>query len=201
MATIASVVLEDAVQAIPTAELMSNPPPLEWTILCPRHERFTELELDNYQVALVPFRHDTDGTNGNPQRGRRINHLLLLPLTWKELVTRVHSEMGHSDSAEDKNTVQLGQVSIDFSSMEVSRADRPVSLTTLEFKILKFFISNPRRVISRDELLNEVWGYNNYPCTRTVDNHVLKLRQKLEVDPAHPIHFRTVHGTGYKFIA
>jgi len=108
--------------------------------------------------------------------------------------------MGHSDSFEDKNIVRFGQVSIDLLSFEVRRSDRPVSLTAMEFKVLKFFVSNPRRVISRDELLNDVWGYDNYPCTRTVDNHVLKLRQKLEADPMHPVHFRTVHGIGYKFI-
>jgi DNA-binding response OmpR family regulator len=55
-------------------------------------------------------------------------------------------------------------------------------------------------VISRTELLNEVWGYNNYPTTRTVDTHILRLRQKLERDPTDPVHFRTVHGTGYKFV-
>jgi DNA-binding response OmpR family regulator len=69
----------------------------------------------------------------------------------------------------------------------------------MEFKVLQFFVSNPNRVISRDDLLNEVWGYANYPCTRTVDNHVLKLRQKLEEEAAQPIHFRTVHRVGYKF--
>jgi DNA-binding response OmpR family regulator len=55
-------------------------------------------------------------------------------------------------------------------------------------------------VISRDELLNEVWGYESYPCTRTVDNHILRLRKKLEPEPRRPRHFRTVHGTGYKFL-
>jgi len=60
-------------------------------------------------------------------------------------------------------------------------------------------IHNARRVISRDELLNEVWGYENYPCTRTVDNHIMRLRHKLEQIPSRPAHFRTVHGTGYKF--
>jgi len=65
---------------------------------------------------------------------------------------------------------------------------------------LKFLVQNAERVISRDELLNEVWGYQNYPSTRTVDNHILKLRQKLEKDPANPVHFRTVHGMGYKFV-
>ena len=61
--------------------------------------------------------------------------------------------------------------------------------------------TTPRRVISRDELLNEVWGYEKYPCTRTVDNHILKLRKKLETEPAHPKHFHTVHSCGYKFLS
>jgi len=75
-----------------------------------------------------------------------------------------------------------------------------VALTSQEFKMLKFMVQNPERVISREELLNEVWGYQNYPTTRTVDNHLLKLRQKLEKDPANPVHFRTVHGAGYRFV-
>ena len=84
--------------------------------------------------------------------------------------------------------------------MEVARANRSVKLTAMEFKVLRFFVFNQNRVISRDELLNEVWGYENYPCTRTVDNHVLKLRQKLERDPSNPVHFRTAHGMGYRFV-
>ena len=80
------------------------------------------------------------------------------------------------------------------------RKGEPVMLTALEFKTLKYLAQNARRVISRDELLNEVWGYENYPCTRTVDNHILRLRQKLEKNPSRPVHFRTVHGAGYKFL-
>jgi len=84
--------------------------------------------------------------------------------------------------------------------MEIHRNGRPVILTCKEFKTLAYLIKNPRRVISRDELLSEVWGYANYPSTRTVDNHILKLRQKLERDPSRPVHFRTVQGAGYKFL-
>jgi DNA-binding response OmpR family regulator len=94
----------------------------------------------------------------------------------------------------------FGDVKVSFSCMEASRKGEPVELTSLEFKTLKYLAKNARRVISRDELLNEVWGYENYPCTRTVDNQILKLRQKLERDPARPVHFRTVHGAGYKFL-
>jgi DNA-binding response OmpR family regulator len=97
-------------------------------------------------------------------------------------------------------TVTFGDVSIDFSAMEALRQGSPVVLTTQEFKTLKYLVQNARRVISRDELLNEVWGYENYPCTRTVDNHILRLRQKLETDPSRPAHFLTIHRAGYKFL-
>jgi DNA-binding response OmpR family regulator len=89
---------------------------------------------------------------------------------------------------------------VDFNKMELTRAGLQVSLTPQEFRILKFFARNVERVISREELLNHVWGFNCYPSTRTVDNHLVKLRQKLEIDPVNPHHFRTVHGVGYKFV-
>jgi DNA-binding response OmpR family regulator len=98
------------------------------------------------------------------------------------------------------DTFEFGGVKVCFSTMEIHRNGRPVILTRKEFKTLAYLINNPRRVISRDELLNEVWGYENYPCTRTVDNHILKLRKKLETEPAHPKHFHTVHSSGYKFL-
>jgi DNA-binding response OmpR family regulator len=91
-------------------------------------------------------------------------------------------------------------VHIDFTSMEATRSGKPVAMTAQEFKLLKFFAMSPERVISREELLNEVWGYQNYPSTRTVDNHILRLRQKLEPDPANPRFFLTMHGAGYKFV-
>ena len=98
------------------------------------------------------------------------------------------------------DTFEFGGVKVCFSTMEIHRNGRLVILTRKEFKTLTYLIKNPRRVISRDELLNEVWGYENYPCTRTVDNHILKLRKKLETEPAHPKHFHTVHSSGYKFL-
>ena len=94
----------------------------------------------------------------------------------------------------------FGEVRINFPEMTAHRQGKPIELTNMEFKTLKYLTQNPRLVISRDQLLNEVWGYENYPCTRTVDNHILRLRQKLERDPSRPIHFVTVHGAGYKFL-
>jgi len=102
--------------------------------------------------------------------------------------------------ARAESVFAFGDVTIHFSAMEALRKGEPVVLTTMEFKMLKYLIQNAHRVISRDELLNEVWGYENYPCTRTVDNHILRLRQKLERDPSHPVHFLTIHGVGYKFL-
>jgi len=93
-----------------------------------------------------------------------------------------------------------GDMTISFSAMEVRRRGALVALTRKEFQTLAYFLKNARRVISRDELLNQVWGYKCYPCTRTVDNHILRLRKKLEPEPALPKHLRTVHGVGYKFL-
>jgi hypothetical protein len=98
------------------------------------------------------------------------------------------------------DTFEFGGVTGCFSTMEIHRNGRSVTLTCKEFKTLAYLIKNAGRVISRDELLNEVWGYENYPCTRTVDNHILRLRKKLETEPAHPKHFHTVHSSGYKFL-
>jgi len=98
------------------------------------------------------------------------------------------------------DTFEFGGVKGCLSTMEIHRNGRPVTLTSKEFKTLAYLIKNPGRVISRDELLNEVWGYDNYPCTRTVDSHISKLRKKLEAEPAHPRHFHTVHSSGYKFL-
>jgi DNA-binding response OmpR family regulator len=165
------------------------------------YERITHLELDSYRIALVPRNRHHYRTGRSDSSVRQAAELLLLPLTWKELVTQVRWEVGHPISTDKTHILEFADVRIDLLSLEVSRAERPVVLTTMEFKVLKFFVMNPNRAISRDELLNQVWGYDNYPCTRTVDNHVMKLRQKLEPsDEAPPVHFRTVHGVGYKFI-
>ena len=99
-----------------------------------------------------------------------------------------------------ENEFTFGDVTVNFPAMLAYRNGQSVGFTNIEFKTLKYLIHNVRRVISRDELLNQVWGYENYSCTRTVDNHILRLRQKLEREPSRPVHFQTVHGAGYKFL-
>ncbi len=122
------------------------------------------------------------------------------PFSPRELLARVRAALRHTAPTADVQLVSFGDISADFKKMEVKRDGATVVLTAQEFKTFQFFVQNADRVISRDELLNEVWGYQNYPSTRTVDNHILKLRQKLEKDPSSPVHFRTVHGMGYKFV-
>ena len=122
------------------------------------------------------------------------------PFSPRELLARVRAALRHNSRTPDVQVVSFDDISVDFKKMEVKRDGKIVVLTAQEFKTFQFLVQNADRVISRDELLNEVWGYQNYPSTRTVDNHILKLRQKLEKDPSSPVHFRTVHGMGYKFV-
>ena len=122
------------------------------------------------------------------------------PFSPKELLARVGAVMRRAERTLPSDAYSFGDIIVDFAKMEVTRDGKPVTLTAHEFKTLKYFTQNPERVLSRDELLNQVWGYECYPSTRTVDNHILRLRQKLEKDPVNPLHFRTVHKVGYKFV-
>jgi DNA-binding response OmpR family regulator len=125
------------------------------------------------------------------------------PFSPRELTARVQAAIRRNQQPNPTavSRVAFGIVAADFSAMEFSKDGVPVILTANEIKLLKYFIDHAERVITREQLLNDVWGYTSYPTTRTVDNQVMKLRQKLEVDPARPVHFRTMHGIGYKFVA
>jgi DNA-binding response OmpR family regulator len=122
------------------------------------------------------------------------------PFSPRELLARVQAAIRRSMRSRVRSNSSFGDVQVDFERMLVMRNARQVILTAHEFKLLCFFMDNPERVVSREELLKEVWGYNSYPSTRTVDNQILKLRQKLEQNPANPVHFCTVHGAGYRFV-
>lgn len=122
------------------------------------------------------------------------------PFSPRELMARVQAAIRRRRKPATATIYRFGDCDIDFSKMSVRKCGKPVVLTSHEFKLLKFFTDNAERVLSREELLNDVWGYNSYPTTRTVDNQLLKLRQKLEADPANPQHLQTVYGAGYKFV-
>jgi DNA-binding response OmpR family regulator len=122
------------------------------------------------------------------------------PFSPRELLARVRAAIRRASRTDVGQLFAFGLVSVDFAKMELTRNGQRVQMTAQEFKVLEFFAHNPERVVSRSELLNEVWGYQNYPSTRTVDNHIWKLRLKLEDDPKNPVHFQTVHSVGYKFM-
>lgn len=113
------------------------------------------------------------------------------------LLRRVPSEaLAHAES----RVYQFGAIQVDLQRSEVLRDSHHVDLSALEFRLLRYFIEHRGQTLSRDELLNEVWGHTVLASTRTVDVHVAWLRQKLELHPRHPQHILTVHGLGYKFV-
>jgi two-component system alkaline phosphatase synthesis response regulator PhoP len=127
---------------------------------------------------------------------------LVKPFDMAELLARIEALLRRSPSARvTSDGFRFADVDVDFRRAEVTKAGQPIELSAREFKLLRYFCEHQGATISRDELLNEVWGYNSMPSTRTVDVHVAWLRQKLEANPRRPEHLLTVHGLGYKFIA
>ena len=126
---------------------------------------------------------------------------LVKPFEMAELLARVEALLRRGTRTADPtgDRVQFGNVAVDFRRAEVTKAGTPVELSAREFKLLRYFVEHRGAALSRDELLNGVWGYNAMPNTRTVDVHVAWLRQKLEDNPRHPQFILTVHGLGYKF--
>lgn len=127
---------------------------------------------------------------------------LTKPFETMELLARIEAILRRAPgtSAVAAGTYQFGEIKIDFRRAEVTRGDETIELSAREFQLLRYFIEHREATLSRDELLNEVWGYDSMPTTRTVDVHVAWLRQKLEPNPRHPQYILTVHGLGYKFV-
>ncbi len=122
------------------------------------------------------------------------------PFSPRELTARVQAAIRRQRKPRTETIYRFADCEIDFKKMTARRSGNQVILTAHEFKLLKYFTENVERVLTREVLLNEVWGYNAFPTTRTVDNQILKLRQKLESDPADPRHLLTIYGAGYKFV-
>ena len=122
------------------------------------------------------------------------------PFEMVELLARIEAKLRRAPvSPHPSEGYQFGNVRIDFRRAEVTRDGEPMELSAREFQLLKYFIEHRGATLTREELLNEVWGYNAMPSTRTVDVHVAWLRQKIEPNPRHPQFVITVHGMGYKF--
>ena len=125
------------------------------------------------------------------------------PFSLPELLARVRALLRRSQTPAAKGPLEalaFDDVQIDFEKYEARRAGAEVEMTRKEFQVLRYLVSRPGKVVTREELLEKVWGYERYPTTRTVDNHILSLRAKLERDSANPRRIVTVHGVGYKWV-
>ena len=128
---------------------------------------------------------------------------LTKPFEMAELLARLEALLRRAPRQVTPSTesFQFGDVHVDFRKAEVTRSGTQLELSAREFKLLCYFIEHRGATLSRDELLNEVWGYNAMPSTRTVDVHIAWLRQKIETEPRRPAYIHTIHGLGYKFTA
>jgi two-component system alkaline phosphatase synthesis response regulator PhoP len=122
------------------------------------------------------------------------------PFGIRELLARIRVRLRRRAPAAADSTLRFSDVEVDFDRQEARRAGARIDLTGKEFDVLRLLAANKGRIVTRDRLLDEVWGYEHYPTTRTVDNHVLRLRQKLEPSPSDPRHILSVYGEGYKFV-
>jgi len=124
------------------------------------------------------------------------------PFSIRELLARVKAHLRRENRGVGlvPEVVQLASGKIDFGRFKVIRANNETDLTSLEADVLRYLINKKGKVVTRDDLLDKIWGYEKFPTTRTIDNHILKLRKKIEKDPNHPKHILTVYGGGYRFI-
>lgn len=122
------------------------------------------------------------------------------PFSFLELMARVEAVLRRAARpAEQVENAEFGDVEVNFKTFEATKAGRPLELSPREFKMMKYFAEHRGEVVTRDQLLDSVWGYDGLPLTRTVDMHIAKLRQKIEDTPGDPRHIITVHRVGYKF--
>jgi DNA-binding response OmpR family regulator len=123
------------------------------------------------------------------------------PFSIRELLARVKAVLRRAKTLpKEQERYTFGDVEVNFRSCQVSRAGKQLEFSAKEFELLKYFLGHPGETLSRDRLLEDVWGYDRFPTTRTVDAHIVRLRQKLEPKADEPRFILTVHGTGYKFV-
>ncbi len=123
------------------------------------------------------------------------------PFSFRELLARIKARLRYSEKEAKPvpEIYSIGDIEIDFTRFKISRKGKEQELTSLETDTLKYFVIHRGEVVSRNDLLDKIWGYETYPTTRTVDNHILKLRKKIEEDPSHPRYILSVYGGGYRF--
>ncbi len=123
------------------------------------------------------------------------------PFSIRELLARIKAVLRRARAVpQDQESYAFGDVKVNLRSCQVVRGGKAIEFSSKEFDLLKYFLCHPGEALSRERLLEEVWGYNRFPTTRTVDAHIVRLRQKLESRPEEPHFILTIHGVGYKFV-
>ena len=123
------------------------------------------------------------------------------PFSITELLARVRAVLRRTASQKPAtDSVRIGEIEVDFKLHQARRGRSRIEFTAREFELLRYFVQHIGQVVTREQILNEVWGYEEFPTTRTIDNFVAKLRQKIERSPHAPEHILTIHGSGYKFV-
>jgi DNA-binding response OmpR family regulator len=160
-------------------------------------ERIRETALT--PIVVLSARSDVEGKVRALELGA--DDYVTKPFSIRELLARVKAVLRRTAVVpKEMDQHSFADVEVDLKRCRVLKSGRVIDVSSKEFELLKYFICHSGEVLSRDRLLEEVWGYENYPTTRTVDTHLVRLRQKLEPDPEQPQYFLTVHGTGYRFV-
>ncbi len=169
------------------------------------HERPGRLQATEDQTA-VGANHHANGTWPGSGQSRRLgigaDDYVTKPFSIRELLAQRESRSSPLQDRlpKSRSNYSFGEVEVNLKSCQVSRSGNELDFSSKEFELLKYFLCHPGEALSRDRLLEEVWGYDRFPTTRTVDAHIVRLRQKVEPRPEEPRFILTVHGTGYKFV-
>jgi len=161
-----------------------------------------ELRQQNFTIPIVMLTAKSEEVDKVVGLEIGADDYITKPFSVKELLARVraHLRRERREEKDDPSVYRFDDVEIDFIHFKVRRKEKELGLTSLEVKILKYFVVHRGEVITREALLDKIWGYERYPSTRTIDNHILKLRKKLEDDPAKAKYIFSVYGEGYRFM-
>ena len=160
-----------------------------------------EVRANGSQVPIMMLTSKTDEIDRVLGLEVGADDYLTKPFSVKELSARIRAMFRRMDNLKISNsTFFFGDIKVDFEKMDIIKGINKINISVKEFQILNYFLNHEGQVVTRETLLDEVWGYNNYPTTRTVDNYILNLRKNIENDPSNPKHILTVHTMGYKFV-
>ena len=155
-------------------------------------------DVPNVPIIMLTARTTEDDLVSGFEHGA--DDYVTKPFSLRELMARIRAVLRRPGPRQKFEEFAFGDVRVHLRARQAFKGGREVRLTRKEFDLLRYLIEHPGEVITRDRLLDEVWGYEQFPTTRTVDTHILRLRQKFEDDPERPTHILTAHGQGYRFI-